>query len=203
MFAYLLQGLTLGLAAGIQPGPFQTYIISQSLRQGWKKTLIAAFAPFVSDGPIVTLVLLVLSQIPNWFQRLLQIAGGLFVLYLAWGAYKAWRDFSPERTIDEGSSRQSLLHAGLMNALSPGPYLFWSFVNGPIVIQAWRETPANAVNFLFGFYGGMIALNAAIILLFGLATQFGDRVRRGLLGASALALAGFGIFQLWQGIFLK
>jgi len=203
MFAYLLQGLTLGLAAGTQPGPFQTYLISQSLRQGWKKTLIAAFAPLVSDGPIVTLVLLVLSQIPNWFQRLLQIAGGLFVLYLAWGAYKAWRDFAPERITDEASSRQSLLHAGLMNALSPGPYLFWSFVNGPIVIQAWRESPANALNFLFGFYGGMIALNAAIILLFGLATRFGNRVRRGLLGASALALACFGIFQLWQGIFLK
>ncbi len=203
MFAYLLQGLTLGLAAGTQPGPFQTYIISQSLRQGWKKTLIAALAPLVSDGPIVTLVLLVLSQIPNWFQRLLQIAGGLFVLYLAWGAYKAWRDFAPERITDEAPSRQSLLHAGLMNALSPGPYLFWSFVNGPIVIQAWRESPANALNFLFGFYGGMITLNAAIILLFGLAARFGNRVRRGLLGASALALAGFGIFQLWQGVFLK
>jgi threonine/homoserine/homoserine lactone efflux protein len=203
MFAYLLQGLTLGLAAGTQPGPFQTYIISQSLRQGWRKTLIAAIAPLVSDGPIVTLVLLVLSQIPNWFQRLLQIAGGLFVLFLAWGAYKAWRGFSPERINDKGSGRQSLLQAGLMNALSPGPYLFWSFVNGPIVIQAWRETPAHALNFLFGFYGGMIALNAAIILLFGLAARFGDRVRRGLLGASSLALAGFGIFQLWRGIFLK
>jgi threonine/homoserine/homoserine lactone efflux protein len=201
MFAYLLQGLTLGLAAGTQPGPFQTYIISQSLRQGWRKTLIAAIAPLVSDGPIVTLVLLVLSQIPNWFQRLLQIAGGLFVLFLACGAYKAWRGFSPERITDKGSGRQSLLQAGLMNALSPGPYLFWSFVNGPIVIQAWRETPAHALNFLFGFYGGMIALNAAIILLFGLAARFGDRVRRGLLGASSLALAGFGIFQLWRGIF--
>ena len=80
MLPFLLQGLTLGFAAGAQPGPFQTYLISQTLSQGWRRTWIAAFAPLISDGPIVALALLVLSQVPDWFQRVLQIVGGLFVL---------------------------------------------------------------------------------------------------------------------------
>jgi len=78
---------------GGQPGPFQTYLISQTLTRGWKQTLAAAFAPLISDRPIITLCLLVLSQFPFWFQRFLYIAGGLFILYLAYGAYSSWKNF--------------------------------------------------------------------------------------------------------------
>ena len=95
MWIYLLQGIGYGLAAASQPGPFQTYIISQTLTRGWKRTLPAALAPLVSDGPIILLCVLVLSQVPAWMQRVLYIAGGLFILYLAYGTYKSWKNFDP------------------------------------------------------------------------------------------------------------
>ena len=202
MLTFLLQGLTLGFAAGAQPGPFQTYLISQTLSQGWRRVWIAAFAPLVSDGPIVALVLLVLSQVPDWFQRVLQILGGLFVLYLAWGAYRAWRAFAPDTEIPPQTGPRSLLRAALMNALSPGPYLFWSLVVGPLIVAAWREKPANALFIVLAFYFAMIGLNFMVVLLFGQAARFGNRVRKAMLGFSVLALAGFGGYQLWQGIFV-
>jgi threonine/homoserine/homoserine lactone efflux protein len=202
MLTFLLQGLTLGFAAGVQPGPFQTYLISQTLSQGWRRTWIAAFAPLVSDGPIVVLVLLVLSQVPDWFQRLLQIAGGLFVLYLAWGAYRAWQTFAPDADGVPQTEPRSLLRAAITNALSPGPYLFWSLVIGPLIIEAWRINPSNALSIVLAFYFAMIGLNFAIVLLFGQAARFGDQVRRAMLGLSVLMLAGFGLYQLWQGIFM-
>ena len=201
MLPFLLQGLTLGFAAGAQPGPFQTYLISQTLSYGWRRTWIAAFGPLVSDGPIVALVLLVLSQIPDWFQRVLQIAGGLFVLYLAWGAYVAWRMFRPDLITSPQAGPRSLLRAALMNALSPGPYLFWSLVIGPLIVTTWRENSSNALSIVLGFYFAMIALNMAVVLLFGQAARFGNQVRKTMLGLSVLALAGFGLYQLWQGIF--
>jgi threonine/homoserine/homoserine lactone efflux protein len=202
MLAFLVQGLTLGFAAGAQPGPFQTYLISQTLSQGWRRTWIAAFAPLVSDGPIVALVLLVLSQVPDWFQRLLQIAGGLFVLYLAWGAYKAWQTFAPDSSSAPQTGPRSLLRAAMMNALSPGPYLFWSLVIGPLIIEAWRINPSSALSIVLAFYFAMIGLNFAVVLLFGQAARFGNQVRKAMLGLSALMLAGFGLYQLWQGIFV-
>jgi threonine/homoserine/homoserine lactone efflux protein len=201
MLTFLLQGLTLGFAAGAQPGPFQTYLISQTLSQGWRRAWIAAFAPLISDGPIVALVLLVLSQIPDWFQRVLQIAGGLFVLYLAWGAYKAWRAFAPDVEIPPQTGPRSLLRAALMNALSPGPYLFWSLVVGPLIVTAWRENPSNAVSIVLGFYVALVGLNLTVVALFGQAARFGNQARKAMLGFSVLALAGFGLYQLWQGIF--
>ena len=201
MLNFLLQGLTLGFAAGAQPGPFQTYLISQTLSQGWRRTWIAAFAPLVSDGPIVALVLLVLSQVPDWFQRVLQIGGGLFVLYLAWGAYKAWQAFAPDAETLPQTGPRSLLRAALMNALSPGPYLFWSLVIGPLLVTAWRKNPSNALSILLAFYFAMIGLNFTVVLLFGQAARFGNQARKAMLGFSVLALAGFGLYQLWQGIF--
>ena len=201
MLTFLLQGLTLGFAAGAQPGPFQTYLISQTLSRGWRRVWIAAFAPLLSDGPIVALVLLVLSQVPNWFQKVLQIVGGIFVLYLAVGAFNTWKTFDPNQDTSLQTGPGSLLRAAMMNALSPGPYLFWSLVIGPLVVSAWRENPWYALVIVLGFYVAMIGLNLGVVFLFGQAARFGDTVRKGMLGFSVLALAGFGLYQLWHGIF--
>lgn len=200
MLTYILQGIGYGFTAAVQPGPFQTYIISQTLNNGWRHTLPAALAPLVSDGPIIALALLVLNRVPAWLEPALQIAGGLFVLYLAMGSYRAWRRYDPEAAVVAPASHQSLLQAALMNSLSPGPYIFWSLVTGPILLAAWRETPARGIGFLAGFYVTIVAGLAGIILLAGTAKRFGPAVNRALLGVAAAALAGFGLYQLWSGL---
>ena len=202
MLPYILQGLTLGFAAGAQPGPFQTYLITQSLANGWRKTIIAAFAPLVSDGPIILITLLVLRQMPESLQRGLYIAGGIFILYLAWSSFKQWRAFD-ENAEEEAQSQQGLWKAALMNLVSPGPYIFWSLVSGPIFLKGLSESTSKGVGFMAAFYGTMILLNAAIIVIFGLASQIGGRVRRGMLFVASIALSLFGIYQLWLGIVVR
>jgi threonine/homoserine/homoserine lactone efflux protein len=200
MWGYLIQGFGYGFAAAVQPGPFQTYVISQTLNRGWRRTLPAALAPLVSDGPIILLVLFVLRQIPDWLQQALYLAGGLFVLYLAWGAFRSWRDYQPTWEESELPEQQGLLKAALANALSPGPYLYWSLVTGPILLAGWREQPARGIAFLAGFYLSIVFSLVALILLFGHARHLGPRVNRALLAISALALAGFGLYQLCLGV---
>ena len=200
MLAYVIQGIAYGFAAGIQPGPFQTYVVSQTLRSGWRRTLPAALAPLVSDGPIIALALLVLSAVPSWLIRFLNIAGGLFVLYLAVGTLRACRSSHQKDPPRAGSGPQSLLKAATMNALSPGPYLFWTLVTGPILVNGWRESPVNGIGLLVGFYLAMSATLATLILLFGIAARLGPRLNRALAGLSAVALLAFGLYQLWQGV---
>ena len=200
MLVYVIQGVTYGFAAGIQPGPFQTYILSQALRKGWRRALPAVFAPLISDGPIIALALLVLNAVPPWLVRSLQIAGGLFVVYLARGAFHAWRSFDTSAVPTDSTRHQGLLKAAVMNALSPGPYLFWSLVTGPILVRGWRESPANGIGLVAGFYLAMCITLAGLILLFGSASRFGPRVNRALLGLSAIVLACFGLYQLWLGL---
>jgi threonine/homoserine/homoserine lactone efflux protein len=200
MWLYILQGVGYGLAAAAQPGPFQTYLISHTLTKGWKHTLPAAFAPLVSDGPIIAVCLFLLSQLPAWFERFLYIVGGLFLLYLAYGAYRSWKHFDLTLPDLEVETRQSILKAALINTLNPNPYIFWSLVTGPILLSGWRESPFYGLGFMAGFYGTMIPGFATIIIVFASARQLGPKVNRALLGVTAIALFCFGLFQLWLGI---
>jgi len=200
MWLYILQGIGYGFAAGVQPGPLQTYIISQTLLKGWRRTLPAALAPLLSDGPIIAICLFVLSQIPGWLQRILFIAGGLFVLYLAYGAYQIWKNFNPELPSPKSGTQQSILKAALVNTLNPNPYIFWTLVTGPILLAGWRNTPVYGLGFLLGFYGTFILSLATMIFIFGTVRQLGPKINRVLLGFSAVALFFFGLYQLWLGI---
>jgi threonine/homoserine/homoserine lactone efflux protein len=201
LLAYLLQGIGYGLTAAAQPGPFQTYIVAQTLNRGWRRTLLMALAPLISDAPIIALMVLLLTRLPGWLERALYVVSGLFILYLAYSAFLSWRRYDPTALTAAQPSRYNLLKAATVNAVSPGPYLYWGLVTGPILVAGWRQAPAVGLIFLIGFYAAMIASIAAIILLFGTARHLGPKVTRTMLGVSALALLGFGLYQLWQGIY--
>lgn len=200
MLVYLSQGLILGGTAAAQPGPFQAYLLSQTVQNGWRRTLPAAFAPLISDGPIIILVLFVLTQTPDWFLSVLQIAGAFFLLYLAYGAYKAFRTAAAAQPVVAASTQQGLFKAALMNALSPNPYIFWATIAGPIVIEGWRQGPGYGLSFVIGFYLTLVGGFMAFIALFAVTRRIDPRMNRVLSALSAVALLAFGLYQLWLGI---
>ncbi len=198
MFIYLIQGLFLGMAAVVQPGPFLMYLVSQTLSYGFRKTWMTAFAPLISDGPIIAVALLILTQMPGWLQQSLFAISGIFILYLAWGSFQQWRNYTSLAAKESQPGKQSLFKSALMNALSPMPYIYWSLVTGPILIAGWKQAPASGIAFILGFYLAMICGLLLVLWIFSAARNLGDKVSRALLGISTLLLAGFGIFQLWR-----
>ncbi len=203
MLAYLLTGAAFSFAAVAQPGPLQAWLLARAAGHGWRRTLPAAFSPLLSDGPIIVIAVLVLSRVPPWLTLWLRMAGGLFVLYLAEGAFRAWRRYTPKAPDEPASGIQSLFRATLVNFLNPNPWMSWSLVLGPMLVKAWRETPANAIALLAGFYGVMVAGLAATIVLFGMAKKVGAGITRVLIGVSALLLVFFGLYLLlgsWVGV---
>ena len=200
MLFYLIYGVTFGLAATVQPGPFLTFIISQTLRNGWRKTLPAAFAPLLTDGPIAVLAILLLSHLPPVWLQWLRIAGGIFIIYLSWNAFRAWKTYSFSIDDQEVSGKNSLLKAAVVNVLNPGPYLGWSLVMGPLLVKGWGESPANGLALVAGFYGIMVSSLAGIILLFHFARHLGSKVNRAMIGLSSVVLAIFGFYQLFVGL---
>jgi threonine/homoserine/homoserine lactone efflux protein len=199
MIEYFTFGVVYAFACVVQPGPFQAYLISQSLTNGWRRTLPIVFAPLISDGPVAMITLFVLSALPVKLLPLLQIAGGVLLLYLAFVAYKTWRNFNL-RSVPLTSSPQNVMKAALVNLLNPGPYLGWSLVLAPMLLKGWRETPANGISLLVGFYGTMIAGSMLLIVVFSVARSFGQRVNRASVAVSVVALACFGLYQLWAGV---
>ena len=200
MLSYLIFGILYAFAAAVQPGPLQTYIISQTLKKGWRSTLPTAFAPVISDGPILVLVLFLLSTIPDNFIVILRIGGGLFLLYLGYRAFKSWQEFDADETISNESSQQTLFKAVFINLLNPAPYMGWSLIMGPLFLEGWRIEPSYGIALILGFYLTMILSLAVIIILFGFARKLGPKVSKILLGVSSIVLFIFGIYQLWLGI---
>ena len=45
MINYLAFGITYAFACVVQPGPLQAFLITQSLANGWRKSLLLALAP--------------------------------------------------------------------------------------------------------------------------------------------------------------
>ncbi len=200
MLSYLIFGITYAFAAAVQPGPLLTYIISQTLKKGWRSTLPAAFAPVISDIPILILILFLLSKMPDSFIFILRIGGGLFLLYLGFRAFKSWQEFDADQTILNESGQQTLFNAVFVNLLNPAPYLGWSLILGPIFIEGWKLAPINGIAMIIGFYVTMILTLAGIIILFGFARKMGPKVSKILLGLSSIVLFAFGVYQVWLGI---
>jgi len=197
---YLTFGIAFGFSAAVQPGPLLTYIISLALKNGWRRTLPAAFAPLVSDIPIAAVVLLVLSQLPAWLAQGLRLVGGLFLLYLAYGAYRTWRNYEEMMPASMQSGGQTLLKAATVIWLNPNAYLGWSLVLGPMFLKGWHEAPSHGIAVLVGFYATMVITMIGVIILFSFARNLGARINRIMIGLTAIALAAFGLIQLYLGV---
>jgi hypothetical protein len=131
---------------------------------------------------------------------MLYIASGLFILYLSYHAFIARRNFDKRAMVKGSSVKQGVIRATMMNALSPGPYIYWGFVTGPILLAGWRESPIKGIGFLISFYITIVLSLAGIIMVFGTAKLLGPKVNRMLVLISAITLACLGLYQLWLGL---
>lgn len=199
MLTYVVLGAGYGFAAAVQPGQFQAYLLSHTMTHGWRRTIPVVFAPILSDIPVVSLVLFVLSRVPPAFVHALQVAGGLFLLYLAFGALSAARSYE-QAAAEPTAAHRTILKAALVNLLNPNPYLAWALILGPLLLEAWRRAPSTGIGLIVSFYGTMVLATLGIVLLLGAARSLGPRIARTLVAVSAVALAGFGLYLLAAGV---
>lgn len=192
---YILIGGGFAFAAAAQPGPLQAFLLSRVAAAGWRRTLPAAFAPVISDGPIALLMLTLLHHVARGFESILRGAGGVVLLYFAVRTFLEWRRTKHGFTLDEQSSPRTLLQAVAVNIVNPGPYIGWSLILGPVALEAWAKAPIYAVMLVVSFYVVMVSSLALFILLIGTTSFLGPRGRRGLMLAAAVVLAGLALYS--------
>ena len=169
MDAFLTTGVTLGLSAGLSPGPLTTLVISHSLQHGSREGLKVALVPFITDVPIILLSVFVMAQL-----RHSQIAFGLISLIGAGVlVYLAYLTFRVERVqVDlSATEARSVAKGVLVNFFSPNPYLFWLTVGGPTVVEAWTASHVGAATFFAGFYACLVGSKMMMALVAGRSKQ--------------------------------
>lgn len=186
---YAIPAFIFGLTGGLKPGPLSVYVIHVTLTRGDKAGLLASFAPFVSDGPIILLSLLILSQGKqfDFFIAILSLAGALYLLLIAFKIFTT--NTKPET--NNSTSPPSFITAVKLNLINPSPYLFWGTVGGAYLAKA---SVKDAGIFI------VVMLATLAITKFSVAKSikimgktFNTRAYSFLLKALALLLIGFAI----------
>jgi threonine/homoserine/homoserine lactone efflux protein len=160
-----LSGALFGVSAGLTPGPLLTLAISHTLRYGVKDGYKIACAPLMTDLPIIAMSFLLLSKLSqiNTALVLISIAGGLFVLYLA---YESWSVYLPQMaSLDQDP--KSIRRGIIVNLLNPHPYLFWFSVGVPYMLQGFAKSSVVAMAFAVSFYIFIIGSKAMLVYLVG------------------------------------
>jgi threonine/homoserine/homoserine lactone efflux protein len=193
----LLLGLSLGLGAGLAPGPLLALVIRSTLQSGIGAGVRVAFSPLITDVPIIALAVILASSLPEEVLGALGVAGGCFVIWLG---VEALRE-SPapaEAAAGAASPQRDLLRGALTNALSPHPWVFWITVGAPILAASGV---AGSVLFLLAFYLLLIGSKVAVA---GVIAAGRDRLLQGrgyaiVLRASAVLLLGTGVVLAVEG----
>ncbi len=195
-----LFAISLGLGAGITPGPLSSLVIQESLRNGWKSGACVALAPPVADVLIVGLVLMVLSQLPPASFSVLSLIGGCYVCFLGGETLRTTVALSPG-TGGAGSLLLSFRKGLLVNLLNPHPYILWLTVGGPLVTDNARHNLwFPIIAFLLGFYGCLVGSKVLIaVLVHGGRTRLHGRGYRIALRLSGVSLLLFGLLLIWDG----
>lgn len=160
MIELLIAGMTLGFYAGFSPGPLLILVISQTLKHSYKEGIKVAFAPIITDIPIILLTVLFLSLISRYTSilGLISIIGGLYLSYMAYESFKT-RGLTEDIEFQEPKSLQK---GATVNFLNPSPYLFWITIGGPILINAYSESVLSPILFLIGFYMFLVGSKIAL-----------------------------------------
>lgn len=160
---YVVLGLSLGLGAGLAPGPLLALVVTTALSRGFWPAVRVSLVPLVSDTVIVLLSVFVVRSLPERATGVLGVVGGLFVVWLG---IEALREKPAEVEAAPDGAHVAFGKGVLVNLLSPHPWLFWLAVGGPILVAAWAVGPTAAVGFLGAFYlvlvGSKVVVSAVV-----------------------------------------
>lgn len=185
--AFAAAGAAMGLSAGFAPGPLLTLVLSQTLTHGPAEGVKVALAPLVTDAPIVLAAWLLLSRFSGspTVLGVLSLAGACLLVRYGWDCLAA----PPPDAAAPARAPRSLLRGVAANFANAHPYLFWTAVGVPMLLDAAKTGPQAVVVFLAVFYAAIVGAKTAAALVAGRFRRFlGSRSYRLLMAVLGLSL---------------
>ena len=196
----VLFATSLGLFAGLSPGPLMAMVLTATLERGFRAGVATAIAPLLTDAPVILLSLVVLRRVPDWLLTAVTVVGGLFVAYI--GVATVIRARWPLPPLETASaSARDVWRGAMVNLLSPHPWLFWFTVGTPYLIQNWTAAPWKSIAFLVVFLGLLVGCKIGIAWAASHGRRFLDaRWYRGVMTICGVLLIGFGVVLVWRAL---
>jgi threonine/homoserine/homoserine lactone efflux protein len=163
LLGFAVQGGTLGLIAGISPGPLMALVVNLSLTRSAKEGAKAALAPLLTDLPILLCALAAVNAVAssNAAMAGLSLAGCACLGYYALESLR----FTPKAQDTGRKAPSSLLRGVTANFLNPNPYVFWATIGAPLLIQAAAGGYGPPVAFAASFFACICGLKTVVAIV--------------------------------------
>lgn len=197
LFAFIITAIGLGIAYAASPGVVNTEAIRRGVTQSSRSTLFVETGSLVGDSLWALLALTGVTILERHLaiQIILGIAGGFFLLRMAWLAlHEAF--FRRDSTAAAASKRGDFATGLVFGLANPAGFAFWSGLGSGIVASG--IVGVQFVFFIAGFFAG------CVIWCFGISAviRWGRRwvkpsLFRWVNALCGLALGYFGVRVLW------
>jgi threonine/homoserine/homoserine lactone efflux protein len=207
----LLAGMVFGLALAAPPGPMNAVIAEESVVNGWSSGVRAGLGAMVADlvfmaGALVGVVAVV-ERYPTLHAAMVAV-GGALMLYFAYGAAtQLGAGFRDAETDGKGFRK-----AFVLAITNPYQVLFWLTVGvgllEPGTLDVLAELSASLAGvlvvetgspaLLVGLFGGIACWVTGFPAALVAAERRVERLTPVVAAVSALVLAGFGVYFLYD-----
>lgn len=198
IFSFLTLSVTLGISGAIQPGPLTALIVSQTLRYGAKEGIKVAFAPLITDIPIIILVTFILSKISqsNTILGIISLLGSGYLIHLAYESFRV-RILKISEDIEAKSLRKGII----TNFLNPAPYLFWLTIGAAMIQRALQIGSWMVIIYLVVSYSAFIGTYGVIAFFVGkFRNTLQSKIYILIVKGMGVALAIFAVLFLIRGL---
>ncbi|HEU5441277.1 MAG TPA: LysE family transporter [Ktedonobacterales bacterium] len=195
--AILLPAVGLGIAYAAAPGAVNTEAIRRGLAHGARSTLLVEAGSLIGDSLWAALALTGVALFAQYrvLQVALGVAGGCFLLRLAWSAlHDAWVGTRPQASAQARGDFATGTFFGLAN---PVALAFWSGLGSSVI--ALGASGIAFVLFVAAFFAGAALWCAGITALIWRGRRFvRPTLFRAVSGLCGIVLGYFGLRVLWS-----
>ena len=198
----LLQGLLLGVSIAVPVGPIGLLCLRRSLTAGRRAGLVSGLGAATADALYGLIVALGLNAITHQllaYQRPLQLAGGLFILYLG---TKILRSYPPSAASPtEPASTLAAAYVSTFALTLANPMTILSFLGlfaGAGIVSSDRTSLAAFLLVLGVFLGSTAWWITLSFTAAALSTRLPHGGLRLLNLLSGTFIAAFGVYQLYR-----
>ena len=195
---FLIQVFIISISGAMQPGPVTATAITMGTRNRWAGSLLAVGHGIV-EFPLMVLIILGLGTIfqKTSAQITIGIAGGLILLYMAYGMFKT---ASHPVSTEAVARKDKPVLAGIIFTIS-NPYflVWWATVGLGLATNATKFGLYAFVLFaIVHWLVDLLWVTALSLASFHGTTLFGPKVQQRVMQVCACAMLFFGLFFLYK-----
>ncbi len=203
MLLLTLKAAGLGLAVAAPVGPMSLLCMRRTLALGWRQGLATGFGIATGDGLYAAVAALGLAGVAAFLfahERVLHIGAGLLLVWLGVATVRAGAAVRPAEATQEIAWPAAYLGAVALTLANPPTIITFAAIFTALAPPSGFDAAAAAATVGGVFAASALWWCAMVTVVMLLRHALGPRVRRWIDGVAGLALALFGLLQLWQGL---